>query len=165
MDGIADLTMQTTQYALDGLAQRGDTRANNIARVHFTTPAVDRIATFAMESPHGFGKLYVCRYGDYLVGMNLTEGTTFTLSLRAASRSADSGQTSEATLKLAGTGWAGAQVQSRFRRKRTPGQHLLANQFVGLLTIHNCLTEIPAASRARFRKRGRAVILLPTRSA
>ena len=25
----------------------------------------------AMESPHGFGKLYVCRYGPYLVGMNL----------------------------------------------------------------------------------------------
>ena len=34
MDGIADLTMQTTQYALDGLAQRGDARANNIANVN-----------------------------------------------------------------------------------------------------------------------------------
>jgi flagellar basal-body rod protein FlgB len=34
LDGIADLTMQTTQYALDGLAQRGDARANNIANVN-----------------------------------------------------------------------------------------------------------------------------------
>jgi len=33
LDGIADLTMQATQYALDGLAQRGDARANNIANV------------------------------------------------------------------------------------------------------------------------------------
>jgi len=34
LDGIADLTMQTTQFALDGLAQRGDARANNIANVN-----------------------------------------------------------------------------------------------------------------------------------
>jgi flagellar basal-body rod protein FlgB len=34
LDGIADLTMQTTQYALDGLALRGDARANNIANVN-----------------------------------------------------------------------------------------------------------------------------------
>ena len=55
------------------------TRVNNTARVHFTTPTVDRIATIAMESPQGFGKLYVCRYGDYLIGMNLTDETEFTL--------------------------------------------------------------------------------------
>jgi flagellar basal-body rod protein FlgB len=34
LDGIADLTMQTTQFALDGLAQRGNARANNIANVN-----------------------------------------------------------------------------------------------------------------------------------
>ena len=34
MEGIADLTMQATQYALDGLAQRGEVRANNIANVN-----------------------------------------------------------------------------------------------------------------------------------
>ena len=34
MDGIADVTMQATQYALSGLAQRGDARANNIANVN-----------------------------------------------------------------------------------------------------------------------------------
>ena len=44
--------------------------ANNIARIHFTTPTVDRIATIAMESPDGFGGLYLCRYGDYFVAMN-----------------------------------------------------------------------------------------------
>ena len=54
---------------------------NNIARVHCTTPAVDRIATLAMESPHGFGGLYVCRYGDYLVGMNGSEDATYDLPL------------------------------------------------------------------------------------
>jgi hypothetical protein len=54
-------------------------QVNNIARVHYTTPTIDRIATIAMESPYGFGKLYICRYGDYLVGMNLTEDTTYKL--------------------------------------------------------------------------------------
>jgi hypothetical protein len=54
-------------------------RVNNIARAHYTTATVDRIATVAMESPHGFGKLYVCQYGPYLVGMNLTEATAYTL--------------------------------------------------------------------------------------
>ena len=34
MDGIGDVTMQATQYALSGLAQRGDARANNIANVN-----------------------------------------------------------------------------------------------------------------------------------
>jgi flagellar basal-body rod protein FlgB len=34
LDGIADVTMQATQYALSGLAQRGDARANNIANVN-----------------------------------------------------------------------------------------------------------------------------------
>lgn len=54
-------------------------RVNNVARAHYTTPTLDRIATMRMDSPHGFGKLYVCRYGPYLVGMNLTTDTTYTL--------------------------------------------------------------------------------------
>ncbi|MFO0929183.1 MAG: hypothetical protein U0736_19530 [Gemmataceae bacterium] len=54
-------------------------RVNNVARAHFTTPTVDRIATLRMDSPHGFGKLYVCRYGPYLIGMNLTADTAYTL--------------------------------------------------------------------------------------
>ena len=47
MDGIADLTMQTTQFALDGLAQRGDARANNIANVN--TPGF-RSSSVSFES-------------------------------------------------------------------------------------------------------------------
>jgi hypothetical protein len=48
-------------------------RANNLARVHLTTAAVDRVATIAMESPYGFGRLYICRYGPYLVAMNASD--------------------------------------------------------------------------------------------
>ena len=44
-----------------------------------TMPAFDRIATIAMDSPHGFGKLYLCRYGPYLIGMNLSADTTYAL--------------------------------------------------------------------------------------
>ena len=53
------------------------TRVNNIARIHFTEPTMDRIATIAMDSPYGFGKLYVCRYGDYFIAMNLTKDATY----------------------------------------------------------------------------------------
>jgi hypothetical protein len=51
--------------------------ANNIARVHYTTDTMDRFANVAMETPHGIFKLYVCRYGDYLVAMNLSETEPF----------------------------------------------------------------------------------------
>ena len=51
-------------------------RVNNVARIHFTQPTMDRIATIAMDSPQGFGKLYVCRYGAYFIAMNLTENAT-----------------------------------------------------------------------------------------
>ncbi|MCE5217247.1 hypothetical protein LLH03_09490 [bacterium] len=52
---------------------------NNIARLHYTTPTIDRIATIAMESPYGFGKLYLCSYGPYWVAMNLSEDTGYTV--------------------------------------------------------------------------------------
>lgn len=55
-------------------------RANNLARIHYTTPTVDRIATAFMEAPHGFGKLYICRYGPYFIAMNLTDDTTYTVN-------------------------------------------------------------------------------------
>jgi hypothetical protein len=58
-------------------------QVNNIARIHCTTAGIDRIATVAMESPHGFGRLYLCRYGPYLVGMNLTDSTTYNLPVPA----------------------------------------------------------------------------------
>ena len=44
--------------------------ANGLARIHCMTPAIDRIATVAMSSPYGFGKLSLCRYGPYLIIAN-----------------------------------------------------------------------------------------------
>ncbi len=61
----------------DGKRDPEHVQVNDVARIHFTEPAVDRIATIAMESPHGFGKLYLCRYGDYFIAMNLTEDATY----------------------------------------------------------------------------------------
>lgn len=67
MAGISDLTMRTTQYALDGLNERAKARANNIANVNTpgyqatgvsfesalasaladgTTPAASQVSTF-----------------------------------------------------------------------------------------------------------------------
>lgn len=54
-------------------------RVNNIARIHHTTPAVDRIVTLEMQSPHGFGKLYLCTYGPYRIALNLTDDTTYSV--------------------------------------------------------------------------------------
>jgi hypothetical protein len=51
--------------------------ANNIARVHYTTDTVDRFANVGMECHYGIFKLYICRYGDYLVAMNLSETESF----------------------------------------------------------------------------------------
>lgn len=54
-------------------------RVNNLARIHYTTPIIDRIATILMEAPYGFGKLYICRYGPYFIAMNLTDETAYTV--------------------------------------------------------------------------------------
>ena len=48
---------------------------NDIARIHFTTPVIDRVATVAMQSVGGFGGLYVCHYGGFYVAMNLNQTT------------------------------------------------------------------------------------------
>lgn len=52
---------------------------NNLARVHFTTPTIDRIANIEMQSPQGFGGLYQCRYGRYLAALNLSPDTAHSL--------------------------------------------------------------------------------------
>jgi hypothetical protein len=62
---------------------------NNIARVHYTTPTLDRIATVAMESPHSFGRLYICRYGKFLIGMNLSEDASHDLDIPADAGTAE----------------------------------------------------------------------------
>lgn len=55
-------------------------RTNNLARIHFTTPVIDRVATIRMEAPYGFGRLYICRYGPYFIAMNLCKSETFTVN-------------------------------------------------------------------------------------
>jgi hypothetical protein len=72
----------------DGKRDPEHVQANNIARVHYTMPTIDRIATIEMESPHGFGKLYVCRYGPYLVAMNASEDAAYDVPLPAGVREA-----------------------------------------------------------------------------
>jgi len=53
---------------------------NDIARIHFRTPSYLHIANIAMESPFGFGELYLCRYGPYHVVMNASPNQTYVLS-------------------------------------------------------------------------------------
>ena len=72
----------------DGKRDPEHVQANNIARVHYTTPTVDRIATIAMESPHGFGKLYVCHYGPYRVAMNASQDAAYDVPLPAGAAAA-----------------------------------------------------------------------------
>jgi len=50
---------------------------NNIARVHYTTDTIDRFANVQMKTPFGLFRLYVCRYGDYLIGINLSDTESF----------------------------------------------------------------------------------------
>lgn len=52
-------------------------RANNIARIHYTSDTIDRIANAAMKTPYGLFNLYICRYGDYLIAMNLSDTESF----------------------------------------------------------------------------------------
>src|SRR5437016_5777372 len=58
------LSLNWRRGFMGGKRDAQHTQVNNLARVHFTTPAVDRIATMAMESADGFGRFYLCRYGD-----------------------------------------------------------------------------------------------------
>jgi len=59
----------------------GNVQVNNIARTHYTTPSIDRIANVRMESRDGFAGFYVCRYGKYLVGMNASGSKTYELPI------------------------------------------------------------------------------------
>lgn len=54
---------------------------NNIARVHYTTDTMDRIANVAMKSPYGKFNLYIGHYGDYLVAVNVSETTPYELDV------------------------------------------------------------------------------------
>ena len=64
---------------------RANAIANNIARVHYTTDTIDRIANVAMQTPRGMFKLYTCRYGDYFVAMNLSDTESFAVDVSGLS--------------------------------------------------------------------------------
>jgi hypothetical protein len=58
---------------------RGMEYANNIARVHYTTDTLDRVANMAMSSPFGLKELYIVKYGNYVVIMNSSLEETYDL--------------------------------------------------------------------------------------
>jgi len=64
-------------------------RANNLARIHYTMPTIDRVATVLMEAPYGFRKLYICRYGPYFIAMNLTNDVTYSVNASASKKAID----------------------------------------------------------------------------
>ncbi|HHX01139.1 MAG TPA: hypothetical protein GX739_00565, partial [Firmicutes bacterium] len=59
----------------------GNARPNNIARIHYTTDAVERIANVQMNSPYGFMQLYELDYGEYLIRMNCSQTETYPLTV------------------------------------------------------------------------------------
>jgi len=61
---------------------------NNIARIHMTTPAVDRIANAIMSSEDGYFGLWTVKYGRYLVAINRSADTTYQIELPAGFGSA-----------------------------------------------------------------------------
>jgi hypothetical protein len=70
----------------DGIRDAAHAQVNNVLRVHMTTPTVDRIVTAtSMQSPEGFGKFYIARYGPYLIGMNLSASDSYALPIPAGS--------------------------------------------------------------------------------
>ena len=64
---------------------RANAIANNIARVHYTTDSIDRVANVAMKTPHGMFKLYTCRYGDYFVAVNVSNTESFAVDVSGLS--------------------------------------------------------------------------------
>ena len=54
---------------------------NDIARVHYTTSTIDRIANITMESVDGIFGLYKARYGKYLIMLNCSKTKTYSQSV------------------------------------------------------------------------------------
>jgi hypothetical protein len=55
--------------------------ANNIARIHYTTPMIDRVATIAMKSTPGYAGLYEVTYGKYMIAMNASLDQTHSVTV------------------------------------------------------------------------------------
>lgn len=64
-------------YCAECGRSEANARPNNIARLHYTTDAEDRIANIAMQMTHGIFQLYTCRWGDYRIAMNVSETQSF----------------------------------------------------------------------------------------
>jgi len=60
----------------DGVADAQHARVNDIVRVHLTRARYDRVATAAMQSPFGFGQLYVAAFGPYTIAVNPSAADT-----------------------------------------------------------------------------------------
>jgi hypothetical protein len=67
------------RHGFDGAANAADASVDNIARIHLSNNAYDRVATIAMESPSGFGRFYTATFGPYLIGMNLSTDSSYQL--------------------------------------------------------------------------------------
>lgn len=63
----------------DGVADLQHARVNDIVRVHLTRASYDRVATATMQSPFGFGQLYVASFGPYTVALNPSPADTHDL--------------------------------------------------------------------------------------
>lgn len=50
---------------------------SDIARIHYTTDTIDRIANVEMDSPYGIFELYTLKYGPFLMAMNCSEDTSY----------------------------------------------------------------------------------------
>jgi hypothetical protein len=57
---------------------------SNVARIHYMTDQINRIANIEMQTPYGLFELYTCEYGDYYIIMNESESnTTYNVTLPA----------------------------------------------------------------------------------
>ncbi len=57
---------------------------SNIARVHYTTSTIDRIANITMESVDGIFGLYKAQYGKYLIMLNCSKTKTYQQSVQGS---------------------------------------------------------------------------------
>lgn len=60
---------------------------NDIARVHHTTPRIDRICTVTMTSSNGFRSLYTLAYGGYLIHMNASHDASYPVTVPTSTAS------------------------------------------------------------------------------
>jgi hypothetical protein len=60
----------------------------NIARIHYSKPGISYVANVKMSSPYGINKLYIAKYGDYVIVMNASETETYNVQFAGKTRTA-----------------------------------------------------------------------------